>query len=57
MVMATSAQQMVGELKEVQKYLESQRALLGEDAMQQQAEVWVSKIQGTLITAQEAPLE
>lgn len=57
MVMATSAQQMLGELKEVQKYLESQRALLGEDAMQQQAEVWVSKIQGTLITAQEAPLE
>lgn len=54
MVMATSAQQMVEELKEVQKYLESQRALLGEDAMQQQAEVWVSKIQGTLITAQEA---
>lgn len=53
-IMATSAQQVIVELKQVQKYLESQRTLLGEAAIQQQADVWVTKIQHTNISAHEA---
>ena len=53
-IMATSAQQVIVELKQVQKYLGSQRTLLGEAAMQQQADVWAMKLQHTVISAHEA---
>ena len=52
--MATPAKQVILELQQVQRYLESQRTLLGEASLQQQAEVWVMKLQQTCITAEEA---
>ena len=52
--MASAAQQAVQELRRVQAYLESQRSLVGGDALQQQAAVWVAKLRQTTISADDA---
>lgn len=52
--MTTPALQAVLELSETQKYLETQRGLVGPECMKQQAEIWATRLSATSINAQEA---